>query len=130
MNSILVPVSNGPITFVRIGNSYNYPSIDDMEAIRKWVMDHRKVWLNHRKELPRLFGYDIKVRFWSTVTSDKSYMALINRADPDVESYWSQEDVQAWKDVFEESADDPDFIVFVWGGLSIKRFNKILVPFF
>lgn len=129
MNSIIIPAYNKQTTFVRIGNSWHCPTVKDMEDIRDWVKCHKDSWLARRKELPKLFGYDIKVKIFPILNPDNEYVWLLKRVNSDCKGAWSLEDIQNWKNVFSDSIEDPDFIIFVWGGVSIKKLNKFLMPF-
>lgn len=129
MHSIIVPAFNQRVTLVKIGSSWVYPTMEEMESIRDWVMLNKNKWLSERKQLTKKFGHTIKIKVFPGTNPNNEYVWLINRADSSIDSCWSEEDAKTWKEVFQESADDPGFILFVWGGYSIKRINKILIPF-
>lgn len=123
---IIIPSSNDQITFIRIGNLIHRPTLEDMNDIREWVDDHKDVWPDCKKELPNIFGYDIKVKIFPKLDSNRKYVWLIG---DNLDWYpANQDEIESWKGIFAESIGDPDFKIFVWGGLSIKRINRNLVP--
>lgn len=127
MKSILIPASNNGMTFVKVGNSWVHPTIDDMEKVRDWVMTHKNVWAE-RKKLKDILGLDIKIKIFPQIKSNNQYVWLIANAQNE-DYFYAKEDTKIWLDVFGEESNDPDFVVFIWGGLIIKRLNKVLVPF-
>lgn len=128
MKSMIIPASNNGLMIVKIGNNWVHPTAKDMESIRDWVVSHRDNWLPERKKLKQMFGYNIKVQAFPTLKSTKEYVWLIKNSDEHL-YFYTEQDVENWKKVFGESVDDPDFILFVWGGLSIQRISKVLIPF-
>ena len=102
------------------------PTIEDMEKIRKWWENNKEICSSNKKI--NLFGYDIKTKIYPPLDSEKSYVWVIKRADG-LPPYWEPKEVTAWKDALQESTSDPNFIIFVWGGYSIKRISKTLITF-
>lgn len=128
MKSMIIPASHNGLLIVRIGSNLVHPTTKDMESIRDWVTSHRDSWLPERKKLKRMFGYNIKVQVFPTLKSTKEYVWLIKNSDEHL-YFYDEKDVQNWTQVLNGGADDPDFILFVWGGLTIQRMSKVLVPF-
>lgn len=125
---MIIPASHDGLTIVKIGNSWVRPTTQDMESIRDWVISHKDTWFLERKKLKKIFGYTIKVKPFPKIVSNTEYVWLIKQ--PDNNSYfYDEKDVENWKKVFNEVYGDPNFILFVWGGLTVQRINKVLVPF-
>jgi hypothetical protein len=128
MKPMIIPASNNELLIVKIGNNWVHPSVKDMESIRDWVVSRRDNWLPERKKLKHMFGYNIKIQAFPILKSTKEYVWLIKNSD-EHQYFYTEEDVQSWRKAFDEQADDPDFVLFVWGGLTIQRISKILIPF-
>lgn len=126
MNYAVIPASSSPVFVVSIGNNYNVPDQYDMEDIRDWFNQH-KDWYLRRKEL-RKSSFHIKIKCWPQVSNAKKWVWLITNRDP-INYPFSSKDVDSWKGIFENAANDPEYFIFTWGGYSLKRVNKNLVPF-
>lgn len=111
---ILLPAPNRLITIVKL--DIQYPSLKDLEAVRKLVDDSEWGIKEVRQNFP---NYEIEE--YAVWTGDKEYSFIVYNAD----------DASGWKEVFEEAGDslDPNFMIFTANYYKIKRICNILMPF-
>jgi len=113
MNSMIIPASYNKLIIVKIGNSMVCPTIQDVEFIRDWIISNRDTWLPERKKLRRFFGYDVKIKCFPEINSNKEFVRLIKQSDESnkYSYFFNEQDIKDWTEVFNE-ADNQDFILF------------------
>lgn len=120
MHYFICPSGNHKITIITVGDNTFSPTHSDLEFIRSKI-DEDKTRINNINDW---FKGTTKVTVIPESPSDKQYVYRLG-----CQYQYEDNDIKTFQDIFEESVEDPGFIIFTHHLVQIERINKVLLPF-
>lgn len=107
---------NSKLTLVKVGNEDYKPTPQDLEKWRD-IFEKAKddpAFMVQIKDDKNVSVEEIDL------TEDPDYVTLV-KVHTDTDWLPSKQDLQSWKEIFEEAQKDPDFVIFTHSGVSVER---------
>jgi len=100
------------LTIIKVLTNDSKPTEADLEKWRQIFKDNRMT------DEEALATGEVDIEYLSADFEDENYITLVKIGDEDYSP--SMEDLEAWRDVFEEAKGDSDFKIFTHPGVTIE----------
>ena len=120
MYSFFCPSGNLPCIVIYVGDATYRPDFNDLKFIRDKLEENRDALDTIRNWYPGT----VRIQFIPEGSSDKEYVYMFS-----CPYEYAEEDIKSYQEIFKESVNDPNYIIFTHHQVDIKRIGKVLLPF-
>jgi hypothetical protein len=124
MNRMILPATGNSFIVCKVGTFGSNTTLKHIEDIKRWADKNMFSAKNWPTKIKELFGQDISLEGFPKISGDYVYIV-----ECDQSCSIDDEILKQWKHGLDLANYEKDCILYIWGGYSLKRINKILVPF-
>lgn len=120
MYSFICPSGNLPCIVIYVGDANYRPDLNDLKFIRDRLEEDR----SFLDTIHQWYPGTARIQFIPESAPDKEYVYMLS-----CPYEYDEQDIKSYQELFKESIDDPNYLIFTHYQVDIKRIGKVLLPF-